>query len=265
MNNLLNNEIHVYGIQRTGQHAIISWLIGHFDEAGFKNCMTSAGERRSQTGIEPPYWYFNKGNLDWEESNEFRNIDNFIFGTEFSMGRFALNPNLNDQKLNIASSFSKDVFSKNRYNLMVIRNPYNHYASIISWRFNSRLRPPGKFTSYWKEYAKLFLGEPGGLPGNRIGVVFDKWFEDKQYRMKISELLNIPFSDSRLNVVMKIGYKNSWGSSFDKMNLKQEAQKMDVLNRKNQIPADKERYYKEILKDKELKQIWKEVNAKSIY
>jgi len=258
---LLDNEIHVYGIQRTGQHAIISWLIGHFDEVGFKNCMTSVDEK-NLVGIEPPFWYFQRGKFDWVETQDFRKVKNFILGTEFSKGTLALNPNLNKNKFRILSNFKENQFSKKRHNIMVIRDPYNHYASVLNWKFASRLKHPKNFSSIWIRYAKAFLGEPSCLPVDKVPVVFDHWFKNEDYRKNISEKLGLDFSDERLNIVMKIGYRKSWGSSFDSMKLKEEAQKMKVLDRSKDIPKDKKSYYKELCKNKEVKKLWGRINEK---
>lgn len=46
----------VLGVQRTGQHAVISWIIGHFEKVAFKNNMSYSDNPKR--GLVPPFWYF---------------------------------------------------------------------------------------------------------------------------------------------------------------------------------------------------------------
>jgi len=52
MTYLTDREIHVIGIQRTGQHAITSWILGHFDKVCYKNSMSQLGMRNGH-GVQP--------------------------------------------------------------------------------------------------------------------------------------------------------------------------------------------------------------------
>ena len=104
--------------------------------------------------------------------------------------------------------------------------------------------------------ARECLGETNFLPNPKTVVLYDKWFSSKKYREEISEKLDLKHTDKRLNIVMKIGIGRSWGSSFDQMKKKNEAQSMDVLNRWVEVEND-ERFQK-LQKDKELLEIAKE-------
>lgn len=251
---LINREIHVYGIQRTGQHAIISWLIGHFDQVGFKNCMSSEVEK-NKIGLEPPYWLFKRGEIEWDVCDSFPEVDNFILGTEFSKGKFQLNKDIEIQKKELAGD--KD-FSRIRHDLMVIRNPYNHYASVLNWRYNKRLKDPYVFKSYWKTYCKDFL-EGGSLPKEKKLVVFDNWFQLESYRKMLSFKLGLDHTDERLHEVMNIGYKKIFGSGFDNMKFKSNAQKMDVLNRSSQVKESQQDKMDVLWEDEELKDLWENI------
>jgi len=230
MNYLVDREIHVIGIQRTGQHAITSWLIGHFDSVFYKNCMSQLGQQKNVVGIQPPFWSFSG-------DDEKRGIKSFeighsalVLGTEFTVFDVGLNPKIPRQKEKLCHKFGADNFSKREDYVLVLRNPYNQYASILNWGKNRLLSPPKSFAKMWTKMAKECAGESNVFE-NRTTVIYDDWFEHPEYRRKIEERLDLPQNDDRLNTVMKIGHGRYWGSSFDGMEAKKEAQKMGVLNR----------------------------------
>ena len=257
---LTDREIHVVGIQRTGQHAITSWLIGHFENVCYRNCMSQLGERKGRTrGITPPFWYFESGKgEDWEvcESNIIKGgQDAIILGTEFTLntGCIGLNPNLEREKAKMVDRSGHESFSKRQDYLIVIRNPYNQYSSIINWPKNRRLSKPQNFSTLWKSFARECVGETDHLPGPKRCVIYDNWFSSVDYRKDISDYLSVNHSDKRLNTVMKIGGGKDWGSSFDSMKRKNSAQSMKVLDRWKSSSGD-ERFL-ELLKDEELEDL----------
>ena len=234
MKYLTNREIHVLGIQRTGQHAVASWLIGHFDKVCYRNSMSQIGEKAKNTkGVEPPWWYFKSNCETWQVSNDDSidmGVDAIILGTEITFDKVGLNPRIDEQKRQMAIKCGVNGFSEKQNYVMVIRNPFNHYASVLKWSRNRRLGDPVSFAAAWIAMAKEVLGETNNIPNPKTIVIYDKWFADIEERRKISELLDLKFNDSRLSIVMKIGVDRQYGSSFDGMN-KQNGQEMDVLNR----------------------------------
>jgi hypothetical protein len=131
-----------------------------------------------------------------------------------------------------------DEFSRRIDYVVVCRSPYNHYASVLKWRRNRRLRKPKNFSSVWINLAKEALGERDGLPSEKTVILYDKWFISEDYRRSIAEQLGLEFTDRRLNIVMNIGVHNNRGSSFDGMQYKTAGQKMDVLNRWKEVEED---------------------------
>jgi hypothetical protein len=248
---LTDNEIHIIGIQRTGQHAITSWIIGHFNKCYYKNNMSTFYDNVN-VSLEPPFWFFEKGKDDWDVINSFdiKENDAFIMGTEISLPKIKLNKNLEVRKNELCYINNCKKFSINSKNLMVLRNPYNHYASILNWKRNKRLRDPNQFIKVWLSYVNEILNE-GSSINNKIVVIYDKWFSSIDYRKSISQQLGLNFSDARLNTVMKIGINKSWGSSFDGMNYKNKAQNMDVLNR-----------YKDFIDDEKFKIVYNNIEIK---
>jgi hypothetical protein len=242
MTYLTDREIHVIGIQRTGQHAITSWILGHFDKVCYKNSMSQLGMRNGH-GVQPPFWYFQpKLKEGWEVSSEDTirsNQDAIILGTEFKVNEVGLNPKVDKQKEEVAKKSGFDKFSAKQDYVLVLRDPYNHYASVLKWARNKKLSPPKSFATMWKKMAIECLGETDHFECNsKTVVLYDSWFNDINYRVRTEEILGLKRDDSRLNTVMKIGIGKSWGSSFDGMKVKNKAQKMDVLNRWESVKDD---------------------------
>ena len=243
MTYLTDREIHVIGIQRTGQHAVTSWIIGHFDHVCYKNNMSQKGMRRgAKHGIQPPYWYFMPSVCDeWSVSDipDIQEDNIVVLGTEFTKYEVGLNPKISTQREEMAARCGYDGFSRRQDYVLVIRNPYNHYASVLNWSRNKQLSPVKNFSKMWIAMAHECLGNTDCIPDPKIIVCYDDWFSSEEYRRDhVARQLDIELNDMRLNTVMKVGINKSWGSSFDGMKKKDSAQSMDVLNRWKTIKDD---------------------------
>ena len=234
MTYLTDREINVIGVQRTGQHAITSWLIGHFDSVCYKNCMSQLGRRKGRSaGVESPFWLFEpKKKEGWTEVNQIpKDQDAIILGTEFTIFDVGLNPKIPKHKQLICDIHGVDEFSRRQDNILIIRDPYNQYASVLKWGKNKLLSDPKSFSTMWIKTAKECIGETKNFI-NKQTIIYDDWFLNSDYRRATERALVLKYNDdSRLNIVMKIGHGRSWGSSFDGMKSNKKAQDMDVLNR----------------------------------
>ena len=128
--------------------------------------------------------------------------------------------------------------------VIVLRDWRNYVASQIKHRDKdenhglsiwSRVR-----TDIFKEYADYFLNESPYYP-----ILFDAWFSNKEYRVKICEDLGLHFTDIGKQSVSGFGR----GSSFDLKEFDGKAEKMDVLNRYKLYKDNEE--YKKFMKDEE--------------
>ena len=79
----------------------------------------------------------------------------------------------------------------------------------------------------WTEYAQEFLDETQKLTQKKVCVNYNRWFQDRDYREQIAQLLDIPFTDAGINNVSGCG----GGSSFEQRNYVGKAQEMPVLER----------------------------------
>jgi hypothetical protein len=107
--------------------------------------------------------------------------------------------------------------------------------------------------------AKECLGDNDHI-NNKVVINYDLWFSSLQERERIESLLDISRDDSRINIVMKIGYGKSWGSSFDGMKTKKSAQNMQVLDRWEAVKNDPK--FIKLCKNEELVEIAKDLGWK---
>ncbi|GAF67271.1 unnamed protein product [marine sediment metagenome] len=129
-------------------------------------------------------------------------------------------------------NYGKDKFAEKEYNLVIVRSPHNHLASIVRY-------PQGRmkylfygqdefleFTELWIQYAEEALSITNHIP-NKIVVLFDKLVDSPNYRECFSNTLGIKYVDSA------IGFFVGTGSSFDGKKYKKggQAYKMKVLDR----------------------------------
>ena len=255
MDYLFEKEIYIFGIKRAGMHAIRIWLSEqrepknsdlyfqnntHFTltyrryahrNRTLKSKLDSLSERRWQK----PKFYINI-----IESADLLDIKRKLEDREYD---------LNVHKKEILLTYNIKKFSKEIYNIIVIRNPFHHLASNIA-QHRLQLEESGIsawsdrhiafFRERWIQYAKEFLGITNYLPA-KCCILYDKWFSSIKYRQKISQQLNLTFNDAGLNLV------TSMGSSFDQKNFHKHAQEMNVLGRWKQLQSKDRILYSQII------------------
>ena len=107
---------------------------------------------------------------------------------------------------------------------------------------------------YAKEIQKetSYLFDETITPMTKVGILYNKWFTDQEYRKEISKKLRLEFTDNGLQYVNNFGF----GSSFDKKKYQGNAQAMKVNERWRQIMKHEKgrSYMKELRDDSELMQ-----------
>ena len=252
------NEIVVYSMGRSGSHAIVNWIasmceepIFFFNHCSLENPFYASSRywRRIKTRSIKKFFVrfpigkkraFEKYRKVYKQylmySYEYRDIRNL------KNGKF-----VEDLGLIIGES-------KNKYNILILRDFFNWLASVLIQRRSSesldcfpqynisgkdnwmqhastisagnyRRMKDYKTTELWKIYAEEFLGRTDHLKDNKICISFNQWFVDENYRKKIAELLNLKYSDFSLDFA---GSPSSFDGTkyFDK-----DAQKMKALER----------------------------------
>lgn len=200
-------EYHIYSLMRSGHHAITNWFIQQLD------C---------------PYLYVNCINEPYRQLVHIDNNPQRIICTIEDERRPLLN-------------FIPDGqwgFSSKSQDILVLRDPYNFLASRIRsfdvFPKNIQDMQSGETINKWKEHAKEFLRITRKLE-NVILVNYNQWVKNNSYRTDLAEQLKIKFTDRGFDEVANFGF----GSSFDKLQYKQQAKKMRVLERYKQYLHDK--------------------------
>ena len=216
----------VVGIRRTGNHAIINWLL-HQLKGGYSFC----------NDIAPSQFPFDSR---FKESKFRPNTKNLLVSYEdHSVENVILEP------LNTLGEYSQ------RTSILLLRNPFNLFASWYRWdeplgvKFRENESYRKEMIDLWKSHARFWVSNKGP---EVIGIFFDKWVDDKMYRQQISKQLRLNFNDNSIKKVKGYG----GGSSFEK-NLNSN------VNNRSELYKDVPFFKDNVLKDVELSELWTEV------
>lgn len=187
----------VNGLSRSGNHAIIRWITAQYEDSGFEVffhnnatikrlenlCLRGGGGLHGLPVPNPSIF---------EVLMKITKNDKRVF--IMSIEDLILNEKVQNL-LNIADK-----------NIIILRDPMNLFASRIQG-----LTPPrGKKNSiefddkqdfeiqkYLSQYRE-FIGETNYLK-NKVGINYNSWVCDVDYRKEISEKLEVNFTDSKYN------------------------------------------------------------------
>lgn len=125
--------------------------------------------------------------------------------------------------------------SKIQYNVLILRDPFNNFASKYRWAKEGTQWQPSLdslmlLPAFWKDHAKEFLSETNFISGNKICISYNQWFIDANYREELAHKLHLPTMDKGLSEVAKWG-PNTWGDSFDNLTYENRANEMKVFER----------------------------------
>ena len=258
-NRTTQNEFRVFGLQRSGNHAITYWI-----------CAQCQGKLVYLNDVKPGKNVFLAHNGIVKNGGGLGKYCNFKVEPSITIGDFTFNideekkGNLTEKDFLILSfedTYLEKVLSEdmeksrrnhigeclNKYDILILRDAFNFFASrCAKWNQLTRTKDKQKLIELWKIYAKEYLGETGCLINNKVVVSYNSWFLDKEYRRMLANKLNLPFSYEELNPVVNKG----GGSSFDGLKFKENPEKMKVTERwKNFVDDD---FYRDIFQDKEL-------------
>jgi hypothetical protein len=228
------HDIQVFGMERSGHHGVINWILGHYSNyIHFNNCDIFVTPR-----------------LTVDCSNIFREGD----PPQKRLVSIEDNPLwIPDwQRENLLIRLGELPMPAIR--VLVIRCPYNLYASrwqafrTMGQRFNEDQWELYSSTQIWKYYAAEFCGLTNHLRCD-VKICFDRWFSDREYRFGLSGVFG-SFTDNGLQKVDSFGC----GSSFDGTRYDGAAQKMNVLRRYLNYLSDEE-YVRKVVRDEEVREL----------
>ena len=202
------------GIQRTGNHALINWIIAQeqLETCYINGAFPGVNPWQENWGISYPNFPY------WPEERDARGE---LVGKELLLVSYENRPL--DEVAADRDDISKYIgVSKSDRCVLVLRDPYNTFASWLK-----RDTPVTQaVVDLWKTYAYEFLGKQNVL-GTKVCISFNEWFLSRDYRCQLAQQLGLRFTDRGVDVVSHHG----GGSSFDGQALKGQTKSMKVLTR----------------------------------
>lgn len=228
-----HNEWRIIGLSRSGNHAVINWLLAHLDgRYCFLNC------------VEPKYNPFEcarpLGSGDLYQVN----YDGFELRAE-QQGMHSRKDYLlysyEDCFLGLLRHRPSEAWhdawvgpSKARRDLLILRDPFNLFASRI--HFGLDQIPHHRALGIWKQHAREALGIRRYLPASRLCISYNRWVTSEQYRREIADQLGLHFTDAAIDEVPT----TAGGSSFDGLTHRGNASEMKVLDRWREFANDED-------------------------
>jgi hypothetical protein len=211
----------IFGLHRSGNHAIINWLLGLNVEGMFfiNNLHAGKDVLANPSGISLPKevktFATREGGVEtvhYEAVDAFRKTGGTLV---CSFENLDMNAFDNDE-LNapIVKEFGKPFHETN---IIVLRNPFNVMPSTYKRLERNRLdrkrieKTIEQRMKLWNSYANLFVRKRSRSRGPFLGVLYDRWVREKDYRNMVARKLNYVNYDRYIDFVSDAG----GGSSFE--------------------------------------------------
>ena len=196
-----------FGIRRSGNHAVIYWLLRH----------------------QQDHYFFNDSNVPFDARCMLKRL-RYAFPFKHKLTIVSWENKPLDKPL-----YVKTLTASKEKTIIIMRDPFNWLASHMAKRWGTN----NQLLTLYMSHLNEFLGETNHL-GDKICVNYNRWFADQEYRKEISKQVGFAkFHDSGINNVPSEG----GGSSFDGVRLRGSARKMKVLDRWRNF-AREEKYQK---------------------
>jgi hypothetical protein len=208
-------ELRVFGLQRSGNHAIIEWILDQHvgKRTCFLNNVGHGGQDPFTTTRQVALAGFGS-NSDIEAVRR-AHKDLLIYSYEDDLSRMRQGATLTDAiyDQNFEAQRIRYVGeSAHRINMIVLRDPFNFFASRLKkLDALTGTKDLDAIKESWKLLAKRALRMGRDLSGEEFWVSYNDWVSDETYRRRLSTRLFGQFSDASLGYVSGHG----GGSSFD--------------------------------------------------
>lgn len=234
----------LHGMKRSGNHAIVNWLMPQLDPVYINNAIPVGKILRGQP-IPAPQPFD-----QWCTRCQ----------PQEAPSPSCLLVTLEDHDLGL-SPFT-GLVPGGLCRLLVLRSARQMLASRIRKAFRVDMpaypRSNGpvlqRAIALWKQHARCFLKGDDTYPG-RIAILFDTWFRDRRYREVISAAMSVEFDDSGYGRVSSEG----GGSSFDGVKFDGRAHLMGVTGRQACLDPHERMLLDEVFRDRELLDLDREV------
>jgi hypothetical protein len=220
-------EIRIVGMSRSGNHAIIEWVLSQTrGRTCFLNCAEPGTNpfRSSRPLSESEGCYrasYPEFQPEREAAGDLTRKDWLVHSYED-----VVLPEL------AGAGLERSVGSSSRrLDLLILRDPFNLFASRLASGVGVAPRATPRV---WCGHAREFLGETRYLSGIRLMVSYNRWAMSPTYRRELAERLGLYFDDRAAAAVSSC----AGGSSFDGTLHDGRAHGMAVLDRWRLLKGD---------------------------
>lgn len=234
------NEFRIVGMARSGNHAIINWIINQIDgNYCFLNCaepktnpFCSARPLHDGMTYQVNYPDFD---LPEEQRGNFTRKNYLLHSYEDCFLGMLTKKLFENQHDTFVGS------SRNRVDILILRDPFNLFASRKKSRLLEKHQALGCKTvtsltaaRIWKQHAREALGVKKYFKREKVVILYNSWVRDETYRQRIATQLGLTFTDAGIQNVSGC----AGGSSFDGLQFDKAATKMNVLDRWKHFTKD---------------------------
>jgi hypothetical protein len=239
-------ELHNYGIMRGGIHSFLLWILNKYINQNIKII-----------------YYNNVYDLNILNTRIIKKDDSRLINLKNQITEDHNEANL--KIYSFESRLIKDFINNNPKitNTIIIRNPYNNYASCLEYVKNGgksqtilKMIDVKYFKYIWSQLAKEFLNETN-FANNKICIKYDKFILDSEYRCNISKKLEL---NPDIDILKKShNYNNNvnewrWGSSFKNTKTNFHNRYLDHINNPEM---------QKLINDPEIIQLWTQIQVKN--
>ena len=261
-------EIRVYGIRRSGNHAIISWIFQHFNHTvvhlnDVRKHHVDPYQAFSQVSVKgmsfwnckPKLTSYIKHKIQKRSLMEFTIVDpavNVEYIRNYDPKECLIvsyeDYPLDKRNLHIYDQEHDQYVGKSDriLNVVILRDAHNLCASLIKAGFMTN-RNHAKFTDLFKEYSRILLGQTPDSSLPLICINYNQWCIDRRYRIEVAEQIGFHTTGDPF---LKVSHKGG-GSSFDKLAASKQPEKLkNTLHRWKALEDNP--LYQSIFQDEEL-------------
>jgi hypothetical protein len=268
--------IQIFGIRRSGNHAVISWILEHHQGIlvhlnDVKNFHPDPYQSFSQIHVKGiPYWRC-RPRIPSYVNHRFRGDDFYRFGRWAPGLNIDYIKNVHPKKCLIIShedysteddfleqlskKYDKYLGQTDQYfKVVLMRDAFNQFASLIKAGFIDE-DTIDHYIELYKKYSKIVIKEISGTHYNThksarsfIFINYNKWFYDNLYRQNLARELGFQTSGEAYKKIPVQG----GGSTFNGIELDGKAENLKVLERWKDLVNHP--LYQKVLSDDELRQ-----------
>jgi hypothetical protein len=227
-------EIQFIGLQRSGNHAVLSWMFQQFETPVyfFNNARHFGNPLLEFQPLDLPNTVPVRRGRSPGRKRTLQEIGSTPKGVlAYSYENLPLNE-LREREL-VPDKDALTGLSRCLRRMLIVRDFPNWFASRIRYHEIVRSEFPSRqqierFMQMWALYAREYLGETHYMKGVPFATIsFNRWVRDDAYRRDLLRSVGIELKDNSISYVPNAG----GGSSFDATHLSGKAEQMQVFAR----------------------------------